>query len=235
VAASWQILTTLSSDEAAALERIVDRAVDAYLEANPDCTDTFGEVSATGIVPSEKEASEAHSALGVTLQKAARERLRKCRSSLTIEEPGELASDPLQVSILRFLLERAGDCLVLLGAYPLKGSSAVLKDLAKLQAAEGFGEDLPEEELEAEDEEQDTRAERILATFEAAEDNVDLAIDLRAQLGRASEPARSYAMLLVQEGPIDDEKAAKKLKLEKDAFSRAANELESLLRVVRSR
>ena len=225
--ATWQIVSPLPAAQMSALESAVDRAVDAYLEANPDCPDTFGEVLASDEVPDAKELAGKKKALPAPVQ----ERLAQCHSVLTIERPGSLAKDPLQVSILRYVLEHSGEAVVVFDGKTPELAEKVLADLEKRKAAQGFGvsAELPPEL----DGELEPRAGRILSILEAAEDNMDLAIDLRASLNRASEMARRYVMLLMQEGAVDDERAARSLKMAPVEVAEIADEVERIVKAVR--
>lgn len=229
MSASWLIFTPLSSEDSSALVELCHAAIEAHLEASPGSSDAYGEVSASGVVPSEKEAAAAHAELDLSLSRPLRDRLKKCRSAITVENPAPLARSRLQVSVLKLLLERSGDALLLPGSYPLQASGDVLRSLSGLPDAPGFGAAGPQGEAQV------SRAERILDTFEAAESNVELSIDLRQQLGLASEPARRYAMLLMQEGAADDVRAAKLLEMSEEELERAANELDVLLGAIRAR
>jgi hypothetical protein len=232
---AWQILTPLTIDETSALERGVDAAIDAFLTEHPETTDTYGEVSAVDGVPSADELP------GAKLAKATLEKLKRCQSSIFIESPGDLDDDPLQVAILRWLVERAGDCLVSLGAPPYLTLAQLEKRLAKLPVAEDF-DAIAAEALSADEDDRPrtgrktmSRAERILAVLEAAEDNADLKLDLRAAIGRAPERVRQYGLTLVELGPVDDARAAKELGLSTAELEPVAAALDALVERVKPR
>jgi hypothetical protein len=228
----WFILSPHPHRHLAALEGACDRAVDAYLEENPDCEDTFGEVSAINAVPTEEELKRA---LGKKKGAAAvLARFEGCRASLGIERPGSLDDDPLQVSILGFLLEHAGEAIVLLDDHVPQLAETVLALLASKKGAEGFAEDITDLEVFAPPAAPaEPRAGRILSTFEAAQQNLDLAIDLRDELSRAGDLARRYAMLLMQEGALDDDRAARALKVHPSDLDDAADEVLRLTQRIR--
>ena len=56
---SWFVLSPRPFRELQAIEAACDRAVDAFLEENPDCEDTFGEVAAIREVPDEAAVKKA--------------------------------------------------------------------------------------------------------------------------------------------------------------------------------
>jgi hypothetical protein len=226
---TWLVLSPRPFRDAQAIEAACDRAVDAYLEENPDCEDTFGEVAAARTLPDEATVKKA---LG--RRKGAADvlaRLASCRSALAIEQPGSLDDDPLQVAILGFVVAHAGDGVVILDGVP-RLSEDVIALLDTKTAAESFGGDADPELFLAADA-AEPRASRILATFEVAQQNIDLAIDLRHALGKASDLARRYAMLLVQEGAVDDARAARALKVHPADLDDAAEEVLALTRQVR--
>jgi hypothetical protein len=238
---AWQILTPLTIDETSALERGVDAAIDAFLTEHPETTDTYGEVSAVDGVPSADELQAEYTEAGAKLAKATLDKLKRCQSSIFIESPGDLDEDPLQVAILRWLVERAGDCLVSLGAPPYLTLAQLEKRLAKLPLAEDF-DAIAAEALSADEDDRPrtgrktlSRAERILAVLEAAEDNADLKLDLRAAIGRAPERVRQYGLTLVERGPVDDARAAKELGLSAAELEPIAAALDALVERVKPR
>lgn len=78
------------------------------------------------------------------------ERLGSMRSAITIEHPGNIDVDRMQVSILTFLLEGAGDGLIQL-VDVIELSEMVLAEIATREGAAGFGDEAAHERHLAED------------------------------------------------------------------------------------
>jgi hypothetical protein len=103
----------------AELERVEQECrarLEAWFDDHEDSGDEWGEFALGGWVPPPEQAAQmvwlagdrgpAPSSSARTKQILAR--LKTIRSAITIERPGNLEVDRLQVSILRFLVERAG-------------------------------------------------------------------------------------------------------------------------------
>jgi hypothetical protein len=243
MSATWYLLSPLSAKKMNALEEECQAAIDAHLEEHPDSEDTYGEIAAGGVVPGEAEVVAAHQRLSLPApDDKLLKRLARCKSALSIDRPGALETDPLQVSILRFLLERIGKGLVLFNDYPLETADDAIVRLQELSGAPGFeGE---------EDEELDDdvvvpppgpitgttgmdRASRILGVFKAVDKNTELAIDVRRAFARVSELARRYAALIYEDGVMPDALAAKALGVPSAELERAAAALDEALRDIR--
>jgi hypothetical protein len=231
----WSILTPLPGNELIALEQEYHALADEYLAGNPECDDSWGEASATGPVPSEQEVRDAYTRYHLPLPDTIVKRLATCRSVLTIDRPGELDESPLQASLLRHVLKRAGKSLVMLVDYPLQTSEVVQVQLRRLPAAPGFDElgraPVPEAEPEppsAPHKEQpgERRAARIIEALQrAAAGDADARLDMRRALERSPELARRYAQLVVEEGAIGDAQAAKDLGVNAAELARVADQL----------
>ena len=162
------------------------------------------------------------------------ERLARCQSVLGIDHPGDIDVDGgLQVSILRYLLERAGESLVLLNDYPFEKGEALLQRLAKQRGAKGFGAAPPPKRrpvAHRDAKQGEVRALRVLNMLERAVNDVRVAIDVKAALHAVSETARTYGALLLEEGAVTDAKAAKTLGVSQADLTAAADELDRALR-----
>ena len=144
MSATYTILSSLEAKEMLDLEQACLRAVEEYLEEHPECEDDWGEMGAGGAIPRAEEVGEAYAERRLVPDADLIERLGRCRSAFSIDQPGDIETvGGLQVSILRFLLERAGESLVLLNDYPFEKGDALLAKLRTRPGAKGFGESKP--------------------------------------------------------------------------------------------
>jgi len=196
-------------------------------------------VRAASRVPDRAEVLAEYRRYQLELPERVLHRLHACRSSLVIEDPGDLAESPLQVSLLRFLLERVGHGLIMFGDYPLEPTEQVLEELRTRHGAPGFDERPGAARGHRESRAQretphapptEVRAVRILELLKSAESSVELAIDVRDILSRASPLARRYAALIYEEGAIDDLKASRLLGVSADELEPEARALDARLR-----
>jgi hypothetical protein len=228
------ILTPLKERELFALEDECLRLVEQYVAEHPDCDDSWGDPSAGGTVPSEQDVRAAYRQHRLALPDAILERLSGCRSVLSIHQPGDLHSDKLQVSILRYFLERIGKGLVIFNDYPLELSDSVLSSLRKKRGAPGFndlvaGPPKTRSVRRRKERPGEVRAARILQRLEASMQDADLAIDLKRAWASLPELAVRYAHLLLAEGVQDDAHAAKTLHVDAEDLDGAARKLEALV------
>lgn len=119
MSATFRLLAPLLPREMLDLEAACEREVEAYLHEHPDCEDEWGEIVAGGPLPTREEVVAAYRLYRLDLSDEVLERLDACQSSLSIDRPGDLDTDRLQVSVLRLFLERAGRALVMFNDYPL--------------------------------------------------------------------------------------------------------------------
>jgi hypothetical protein len=235
LSATWLVYSTLSSKEMLALEERCTSAIEAYLDENPECEDEWGELGPGGEIPKQAFVASEYRRLRLDLSDEVLERLAKCRSSLAIDHPGDLDLDPLQVSALQYVLERAGEALVSFNDFPLVPGEEALEDLRGREGAPGFGEG--EEEPSARGKagpakDGEVRAARVISSLETAMQDRDLGVDVQKALTRASELARKYAALLLEEGPLDDATAAKSLGAAQEKLAKDADALDVALRAV---
>ncbi|WP_156040743.1 hypothetical protein [Chondromyces apiculatus] len=139
MSATWWIYSPLAPQAMRDLEAECERAVEAFLEEHPGCDDEVAEVLAGGELRSLDEVKEGYARYRTKLSAAVAARVEACRSVMTLERPGDLDVDALQVSVLRYLLERTGEALVMFNDYPLVPSEHALENLAEKEGAEGFG------------------------------------------------------------------------------------------------
>jgi hypothetical protein len=217
--------------------------VEAYRARHPTVTDRTGELVMGGTVPSIDDARAAHEEYEEPFPKSLASKLAKTKSVCTIRDPGDLESSPLQVSAVRYLVDRIDDGLALLIDYPLLTISACIEELASYKARDDF-EPLDEDEgadpLAAlfggsrakKAAPKKSRSERILDMLEKARSDSELALDAQNVLRRVSETARAYGAALFEFGPIDEAKAAEKLGLSEVAVIAAADELADALALI---
>lgn len=236
MSATWQILSPLTPREMLDLEAECTRVVTDYLDDHPDCDDAWGELGVGGALPTQPEVVSGYQRYRLALPKAILEKLAACRSSMTIDRPGDLAVDRLQVSVLRYLVERAGDGLVLFNDYPFVMAARVLTDLRKAPSAREFTSEAPPPPRKIRKREArpgELRAIRIVGVLKAAAESLELAVDVRDVLTQASAIGRQYAALLMEEGAVDDANASRALGVPGDVLDREATSLDEALARVR--
>ena len=231
MSAMYLLLSPLSEKEMLDLEYECGDALDAWFDDNPDAENDYGEMETTEGIPSLDEIKAAYKKEKLELDAETEGRLAEVQSGFSIEDPGDIETKGgLQVSIMRFLLERAGNGLVSLGKYPFEKSEDVLERLRSVPGVDGFGGEDAEPKrrrmLQPSREDGQARAERVLRILESAMKNVNQAIDVKNALYRASEAARNYGALLLEEGAMNDVMAAEKLGVEYVDLVEAAEELD---------
>ena len=255
MSATWWIYSPIAPQAMRDLEAECERAVEAFLEEHPGCDDEVAEVLAGGELRSLDEVKEGYARYRMKLPPAVVARVEACRSVMTLERPGDLGVDALQVSVLRYLLERTGEALVMFNDYPLVPSEGALENLAEKEGVEGFGAapDAPKPrqarkpatagsaragstkaatakvEEDASGEERAARVEHLLS---AARDNPELSIDVVEVLRKTPDLGRRYAALLIEEGSQADASAAKTLRATPEEIAAVADKLEAALRAV---
>ncbi|MEZ4219392.1 MAG: hypothetical protein R3B13_00595 [Polyangiaceae bacterium] len=231
---TYWILSPLSEKEMLDLEYECGDALDAWFEAHPDTDEEYGEMETAESVPTLDEVEKAYKKRKLKLDDATIERLSSCESAFTIEEPASIELGGLQLSILRYLLQRAGSGLVSLGDYPFETCEAALARLEDLPGVDGFadgGASVKRSRFSrAGGDDGKARAERVLRILESAMRNVNQAIDVKNALYRASEASRNYGALLLEEGAMTDVLAAERLGVELDELVSAADSLDQGLK-----
>lgn len=154
-------------------------------------------------------------ARGVELDAEGRERLRVARSTLRLEHDARAAKEPVFVSLQRLLLERIGPALVERPGNPkLLTSEEVARELVGKRGASRLeilrtGRKPKRKTRTAKPGELEAVALRARLEETIADPFTSGA--LRSGLSAASPLVRSYAALLLDEGPASDERAAKLL------------------------
>ena len=140
MSATWRIFSPLSETELRAVADECVAHVEAYLDEHPECDDRWAEPVAGGDVPTVADVRATYHKYRLPLPDAIVDRLSKCRAALLLDKPGELDADQLQVSILKFLLERIGKGLILWNDHPLEATDLVRLELRTRAGAPGFGD-----------------------------------------------------------------------------------------------
>jgi hypothetical protein len=230
---TWRILSPLSAREMLEVERECERSLEDYLRRHSEPGLRWGEFSAGGSLPDRGEVEREYRRMNLRLPPTVRERLEGCQSVMTIDAPADLQSSPLQVSLLRFILGRTGEALMMFNDYPLEETDAVLQGLRSRRGAPDFPDAPPRERPRRAPGEQrppaEVRALRILEVIRHAEGNMDLAVDLRDALNRLPPLARRYLTLLYEEGILDDLKASRLLGVEPEELEPAIHQLSRAL------
>lgn len=120
--------------------------VDEWFIDHADRDDQWGEFMVGGEIPSPGDATamvcdEEGIVMPVDSERTAAvlERLATIKTAVTIERPGSIDADRMQVSILRFLLEGSGDGLIQL-VDVLEMTEVILEELAGREGAPGFAD-----------------------------------------------------------------------------------------------
>lgn len=221
---SWFVYSPLSETDAVAVEERLRVAIDALLEARPSLVrpgGDWGEITVGDAVPSADDVAEIAEAYDRDVSEDMLDRLDACRSALEIERNGADELDPLQVSILQWLLENLPPCLVDWGDFQIVSSEVVAKDLSDFPSAGSLsapGEAAPVGRRPSRDEPSD---EEPAADLERSEATVEALGILSADpflqrrfdklLEKYPEYVKNYVKLVVLRGALTDEKAADQL------------------------
>ena len=142
----YVIFTPLSPVEAAELVDLCHQHIEAWYLDHDDQDERWGELVVGGELPSPGDATamvcdDDGVVMPVDSEKTAvvLARLETVRSAITIERPGGVDTDRIQVSVLRFLLERAGEGLIQL-VDMIEPVEVILGELAGREGAAGFGD-----------------------------------------------------------------------------------------------
>jgi hypothetical protein len=140
------IFSPLSPTKLAELVETCQQRVDEWYLDHEERDDQWGEFFVGGEAPSPGDAaSMVYDADGVVAPvdsprtTEVLERLGQIKSAITIERPGNIDVDKMQVSILRFLLEGMGEGLVQL-VDVIELSEVILEEVSQRDGAPGFGD-----------------------------------------------------------------------------------------------
>jgi len=233
---SWFLYTTLPPPDVVRVEAEYQTALDEYL-AEHDVDDAFAEAGVGGRPPPNPEDVAAYRAkFGEELDPRIRARLAECRATVAFDYVrGDATDSPLQVSLLRFFLERLAPCVFDWGDSSLELGEETLATLsrAKSRGRLGSGPPAPKPKQPVKRRAAkpgELRAIALVEQLSSAADDPNARVDLSRAVAKLSPDAQRYVQLLIEEGARDDTAAARTLALAPDAFERAAAEVEAALR-----
>lgn len=235
---SWFVYTSLTPKAALAVEDRLRAAIDELVERDPTLLhrgQAWGDVTVGEAVPSADDVAELSEAYDREVPEEVLDRLDACKSALEIERNGVSDLDPLQVSILRWIIHEVPICLVDWGDFQIVRSEEVLADLATFVSAGalgGIGGDgpvavtiAPEPVEEAPPDDSIDRATATSQAIEAITEDPFLKRRFARALEKYPQFVKSYVKLLAAQGPIGDAGAARELKV---AIGDLAPQLEKL-------
>lgn len=241
MAFSWFVYASIAPKAALALEDRLRAAIDELVERDPTLLhrgQSWGDVTVGEAVPSADDVAELSEAYDREVPEEVLDRLDACRSALEIERNGVSDLDPLQVSILRWIVHEIPECLIDWGDFQIVRSEEVIADLTSFASAGalgGIGGDEPAaapvataEGGDVGEAEPDDSLDRATATSQAIEaiaDDPFLKRRFQRQLDKYPLFVKNYVKLLDAQGPIADAGAAKELKV---AIGDLAPQLEKL-------
>lgn len=129
----YVIYSPLTTKKVAKVLARCEERIAEWFEIRADYDDPYGEFDLVGDLPAEEEARAMIRPDGD--DGAILARLPTLKVAITIDRPGDFATSPMQVSIMRFLVENAGEGLVQM-VDSLVTSEAVLEELAGYQGVE---------------------------------------------------------------------------------------------------
>ena len=225
MAFSWLVYTSLSAKKALELEKRLSLALEELLASRKDLVKKggeWGEVTVEDAVPSSDDVAELSEAYGRDVSEDVLDRLDECRSALSVDRNGVSDIDPLQVSILRWILHEVGPCLIDWGDFQIVRSEDVAADMANYQSAGplgGIGGDEPPPAVEAAPGEAPAapsqegleRAAETTHAIDAVKEDPFLKRRFLRTLEKYPEFVKNYVKILGERGAIPDATAAQEL------------------------
>lgn len=239
---TWTLLSPLGTGELRAIAEDAQAALYAFGEDGDGCGDLITDADP----PSPKSIVASYAKFGTPLDESVLKRLNECKSCVVIEDPADLDRDPIQVAVIRYIVDRMGKGFVLFDDFPVVETELVLIELKKKKMVKGFAppaaKKAAKKSAAGKTKSAERRAERpgevravkILRTLEAVGDNPDLAIDVRDLFRTLPVLAQRYAAFLIEEGAVDDETAAAGLKVPLADLTPAIETLDASLRSLTS-
>jgi hypothetical protein len=201
-----------------------------------DISDDYAEPHAGGSLPPRPEVvAESLPRKGKTDPRRILERVALCKTTVTFEyvRPSHYPEEnPLQVTILRFWLERLAPCVMDWGDFAVELGEDVLARLRKMKSKGTLGHVPPAKKKPVRRRVArpgEVRSVRILQRLEVARADPDLAVDLGRALAKLSAPAERYLTLLLEEGAVDDSKAMRALEVDAATLAAIAEEIEAVV------
>lgn len=235
---TWFVYTQLPAKGLLEIEEELERALTEWVEergdeASEELLETCGQVGPGGPVPPVDDVVATNARFGRRVDPEVLERLATCRSSLAIDRiRGSGLEHPLQVSVLKFILDRTGDSLVDWGDHQIALAERALEDLGKYRARR-FGETptaLRKATRTRKERPGELRSVRIWNAIQHCADDPDSSIDLSRARSAMTKIQSAYLELLAANGAMDDRQAASALGV---SPSELDGELDALERVIR--
>ena len=207
----WHLLSPKAPHELAAIADGCERAVEVFRPKAPG--EACGKARLGGGPPPLAQVAAAYRAQGLHPDDRTMARLQACDASITLEDPADPATSRLQASALRFLLDQIPGGLVLLDDFPfLSPEEAERKLLKGTRSLPGFAQvaattlafDDEDEDLDLDDEsgaggdEDDERISAFLDRVEQAQEDPEVAIELRAAVAHLGRLGQRIAEALVR-------------------------------------
>ncbi len=227
---SWFLYTTHAPPDVVAVDAAYQAALEEYLEEH-DVYDGLAEAGAGGVAPpTVEEVTSLDAKYRRRTPREVLDRLALCRTTVSFEYVRDGPDEsPIQVSSLRFWLERLAPCVMDWGDYSLELGEHALARLKKMRSCGALGGAPPARRAPVRrraEKPGEVRAVRVLECFDRARADPANALDLQRALGSLSEHAQSYVELLVREGARADATAARALWLSAQAFREVVEEVE---------
>ena len=234
---SWFVYTPLSPKEALVIEDRLRTAVDVLLESRPSLVRPgadWGEITVGDAVPSADDVAEIAEAYDRDVSEDMLDRLDACKSALEIERNGVDELDPLQVSILQWLIENLPPCLIDWGDFQIVSSEVVKGDLADFPSAgplEGGGGGEGTAPPAAPDEAAPpdlARSEATVSAMTLVSGDPELQRRFLKLLDKYPEYVKNYVKLVEARGPLTDERAADQLSVPVDKLAKQLEKLHGM-------
>jgi hypothetical protein len=237
---SWYLYTTRPPADVVAVDASYQAALEEYLDEH-EVNDDFAEAGAGGKAPpTAEEVAELAARFRKQTARDVLERLAACRATVSFDYVRDDPEwSPMQVSSLRFWLERLAPCVMDWGGGELSFELGehVLARLKKMRSCGALGGAAPVKRRTVRrraEKPGEVRAIRILECFDQARADPGSALDLQRALGSLSEHAQRYVELLVQEGARPDTATARALGLSVMDFRSAVEEVERAIASLRA-
>lgn len=231
MAFSWLVYSPLSTKAALALEERLRPEIDKLLERVPTLKKkgAWGEITVSADVPAVDDVLDLAEAYDRDLPEEVLERLEACKSSIEIERNGVNDLDPLQVSLLRWLIAEIGPCLIDWGDFQIVTSEGVAGDLEGFESAGVIGDadaapkPAPKPKAKAPKAEESTvgleRSQELEAAIAQISQDPFLLKRYRKTLEKYPEFIRAYVIILQTDGALSDPAACKRLGVTQDKLS----------------
>jgi hypothetical protein len=235
---SWYLYTTRSPQDVVRVDAEYQAAIDEYL-SNHDVDDEYAEAGAGGSPPPRPDdVAAAIADRRENLAPAIRARLLECRATVSFDYVrGDATESPLQVSALRFWLERLEPCVFDWGDLSLELGEIALQKLARAKSRGHLGGRAPVAKPKKPVKTRtakpgELRAIALVKELTRLANDHDARVDLSRALAKLSVDAQRYVQLIIEDGACADAAAARSLDLSPDAVDCAATEVEATLRAL---